>query len=166
VSRRTAIFRILPMKPEYVNNLPNKFSGLNELVRMALSDYALRKSNDSRLQNRLHQFNSGRGLHSNPLNSLEIICYRFVRADSLLTIRFLLFQERYSKGLIDRFGGVLLHPRNDVAVEIKRDADPAVSSRSLVTFGWTPLASRRVALTRSRKSCRSPGVVRHYGNTE
>jgi hypothetical protein len=38
----------------------------------------------SGLQNRLHQFNSGRGLHSNPLKFLVHIRTRFVRRADLL----------------------------------------------------------------------------------
>jgi len=82
------------------------------------------------LQNRVHQFNSGRGLHSNPLNYQFILvrfcsdnpaCYR------IATLRVRSVPESCFQGCVDGRNRVLLHPRNDVAAKVQGDPDFAVT---------------------------------------
>jgi hypothetical protein len=77
------------------------------------------------LQNRVHQFNSGRGLH-NPLRLRNNCVPSLFLRTSLLPFRFV-FVAGGGERLIDDRGGILLHPGNDVAVKVERDADLAVS---------------------------------------
>ena len=66
------------------------------------------------------------------------------------------------KGLVNARSGVLLHARQDVAVEVEGDPDLAWPSRSLATFGCTPAASMCVAWAcrRSWNGCAGDGVAR------
>jgi hypothetical protein len=76
----------------------------------------------SGLQNRLHQFNSGRGLHFITLILHTYFIVDLVRQagllPELLPLLFLpLLHRRFERG-IHQLRGILLHPGNDVAVEI------------------------------------------------
>jgi hypothetical protein len=75
------------------------------------------------LQNRLHQFNSGRGLHHNPLKNQETVLFSYAGKGwllpDLLPIRFLYAADGSLEGPIQVGRGILLHPRDDVAVEVQ-----------------------------------------------
>jgi hypothetical protein len=82
------------------------------------------------LQNRVHQFNSGRGLHPIPLisrNYLFSVCS--VRSDCYLIaticLSVSLFHGRFQSGFHHR-GGVLLHPGKDARVKVQCDSDFAM----------------------------------------
>ena len=83
------------------------------------------------LQNRVHQFNSGRGLHSNLL-----ISFKFPRlglflkgrfASALLAKLVLSILDRLLQSSVHPGSRFLLHARNNVAVEVQGNTDLAVA---------------------------------------
>ena len=79
----------------------------------------------SGLQNRLHQFNSGRGLHPNLLKNQKTFLFssagRGWLLPDLLPFRFLDAADGSLEGSIQVGRGILLHSRDDVAVEVQRE---------------------------------------------
>jgi hypothetical protein len=85
----------------------------------------------SGLQNRLHQFNSGRGLQHNSLKNQDIVLFSSGSLGELLPdllpIRFLNALKGSLKGPVQVGRSIFLHARDDMTVEIQRNSHPAVT---------------------------------------
>jgi hypothetical protein len=108
------------------------------------------------LQNRAHQFNSGRGLHSISLKfqsifiqpcSTDSACYR------LATLRFGPVPEAIFGAASTVATAPSCMPGDDVTVKVQRDSHLAMPQAGDfwvdAVFGWTPLASSKVAERRA-----------------
>jgi hypothetical protein len=118
----------------------------NKKTKRLCGNVGLSRAQIRALQNRLHQFNSGRGLHPNPLYHFTKTYSRSVRrgssATGLLPFRFLMASCSAASTVAAASAcmpGMTCEYRSSVMLTL------LCPSRSLAIFGWTPLASMWVA---------------------